>query len=101
MMRTLLRQDRGAAALEFALAAPVLLVAGIRYSDDTRDARDWTAGRPLAHPVPATHHFGSAPTPREVRRADGCTMIYSVTALSGGRRDRVASQPHPDPGRDQ
>jgi PAS domain S-box-containing protein len=24
--------------------------------------------------------------PREVRRADGCTMIYSVTALSGGRR---------------
>ncbi len=24
--------------------------------------------------------------PREFRRADGCTMIYSVTALSGGRR---------------
>ena len=24
--------------------------------------------------------------PREFRRADGCTMIYSVTALSGGKR---------------
>jgi PAS domain S-box-containing protein len=27
-----------------------------------------------------------AVAPREFRRADGCTMIYSVTALSGGKR---------------
>ncbi|WP_269931311.1 response regulator [Aminobacter sp. HY435] len=29
---------------------------------------------------------GGDVAPREFRRADGCTMIYSVTALSGGKR---------------
>ena len=66
------------------LVVVILLVAAVRYAADSRDARDWSTPRPLAHPVPSTHHFGATPTPR----SDAVRLARFVGGLARGAAHR-------------
>ena len=76
-----------------ALIVVILLVATVRYGDDSRDARDWSTPRPLAHSVSSTRHLGALPTPRSDAIRLARFAARAARAVAGRAHRQPAAAP--------